>query len=86
MLVGIAEEGDDLLLLACIERARVNFAAGLLDLLDQRFELGAVAAPGEHRKALGGELLGDLAADVSLRRRSRPRSRFSFARVFSRSG
>ena len=63
VLVGIAEEGDDLLLLARIERARVNFAAGLLDLLDQRFELGAVAAPGEHREALRGELLCDLAAD-----------------------
>ena len=50
MLVGIAEEGDDFLFLARIERAGVNFAAGRLDLLDQRFELGAVAAPGEHRK------------------------------------
>ena len=64
MLVGIAEEGDDLLFLARIERAGVNFTAGLLDLLDQRFELGAVAAPGEHRESLGGELLCDFAADI----------------------
>src|SRR4051812_4066364 len=63
MLVGIAEERDDLLLLACIERACVNFPAGLLDLLDERFELGAVTAPGKYREALGGELLCDLATD-----------------------
>src|SRR5438045_9371104 len=52
------------LFFACVERARVNFAAGLLDLLDQRFELGAVAPPGEHREALVGELLCNLAADI----------------------
>src|SRR3954447_5759949 len=63
VLVGIAEKRDDLVLLARIERARVNFAAGLLDLLDERFELGAVAASREHRKALGGKLLCNLAAD-----------------------
>jgi hypothetical protein len=64
MLVGISEEGDDLLLLARIERARLDFAAGRLDLLHQRFELGTVAAPGEHRKPLRSKLLGDFAADV----------------------
>src|SRR3954454_24434215 len=63
MLVGIVEKRDDLVFLARIERARVNFAAGLLDLLDERVELGAVAATGENRKALGGELLCNLAAD-----------------------
>jgi hypothetical protein len=64
VLVGIAKEGDDLLFLACVERARVNFAAGLLDLLDQRLELGAITAPGKHREALRGKLFGDFAADV----------------------
>src|SRR3954454_1196490 len=60
VLVGIAEKRDDLVFLARIERARVNFAAGLLDLLDERFELGGVAASRKHRKALGGELLFNL--------------------------
>ena len=64
VLVGIAKEGDDLLFLAGVERARVDFAAGLLDLLDQRFELGAVATPGEYREALGSKFLCDLAADI----------------------
>ena len=41
----------------------MNFTAGRLDLLDQRFELGAVAASGEHREAFGGKFFGDLAAD-----------------------
>ena len=63
MLVGVIEEGDDLLLLARIERTGMDLAAGRLDLLDQRLELGAVAAAGENRKSLGGKLLGDLAAD-----------------------
>ena len=49
---------------ARIERARVDFAAGRLDLLHQRFELGAVAAPGEHREPFQSKLLGDFAADV----------------------
>ena len=63
MLVGVIEEGDDLLLLARIERAGMDLAAGRLDLLDQRLELGAVTAAGENRKSLGSKLLGDLAAD-----------------------
>ena len=63
MLVGVFQERDDFLFLARIERARVNLAPGRLDLLDQRFELGAVAAPGEHRNSFRGKLLGDLAAD-----------------------
>src|SRR4051812_38184508 len=49
VLVGVAEKRDDLVFLARIERARVNFAAGLFDLLDERFELGAVAASREPR-------------------------------------
>ena len=52
MLVGITEEGSDLLFLARVERAGVDFSAGLLDLLHQRFELGAVAAAGEHGESL----------------------------------
>ena len=36
------------------------FASGLLDFLDQRRKLVAVAAAGEDREALGGELPGDL--------------------------
>jgi hypothetical protein len=63
MLIGIVEERDNLLLHARIERARVDLATGGLDLLGQRRELVAVAATGEDRKALGGELLGDLAAN-----------------------
>src|SRR5450631_1911085 len=62
--VGVSEEGDDFLLLARIERARVDFAAGRLDFLHQRFELGAVAAPGEHREPFRSKLLSDFAADV----------------------
>jgi len=45
MLVGVIEEGRDLLLLPRVERARDNRPAGRLDLLDQGFELGAVARP-----------------------------------------
>src|SRR5229473_1667446 len=50
VLVGVAKEGGDFLLLARIERARVDFSARRLDLLHQRFELGTVAAPGKHRE------------------------------------
>src|SRR5450432_650471 len=64
MLVGVSEEGDDFLLLARIERARVDFSPRGLDLLDQRFELGAVAAPGEHREPFRSKFLGDFGADV----------------------
>ena len=64
MLVGVVEEGGDLVLLPRIERARHDRSAGGLDLLHQRLELGAVAPAGEHGKAFGGEFLGDLAADV----------------------
>src|SRR4029077_17012698 len=63
VLVGIGEEGGDLLLLARLERAGVNLAAEGLDLLDQRLQLGAVAASGENRKTFGSKFLGDLAAD-----------------------
>ena len=63
VLVGIVEEGDDLLFLARVERTGVDLAARGLDLLDQRRELVAVAAAGEDGEAFGGELLGDLAAD-----------------------
>jgi len=52
MLIRIAKEGNNLLLLARIEGACVDFASGFLDFLDQRLKLGAVAAPGEHRKTL----------------------------------
>jgi hypothetical protein len=52
VFVRIAKEGDNLLFLACIEGARVDFASGFLDFLDQRLKLGAVATPGEHREAL----------------------------------
>jgi hypothetical protein len=68
VLVGVIQEGDDLLLLARIERTGVDFAASGLDLLDQRRQLVAVAAAGEDGKALGGKLLGDLAtATVAFR-------------------
>ncbi|MGY4446560.1 hypothetical protein ACVWZR_001220 [Bradyrhizobium sp. i1.3.1] len=63
MLVGVIEEGDDLLLFACIERARVNLAAGGLDVLHQRRQLVAVAAPGKDRETFRGKFLGDLGAD-----------------------
>src|SRR3954468_17865707 len=63
VLVGVVQEGDDLLLLARVERTCVNLAAGGLDLLDQRRQLVAVAAAGEDSKALGSKLLGNLAAD-----------------------
>src|SRR5215470_6089490 len=64
MLVGVVEEGNDLLLLARIERSGVDLAAGRLDLLNQGFELGAVAAAGEDRETFGSEFLGNLAADI----------------------
>ena len=44
MLVGVVEEGGDLLLLARVERTGMDLAAGRLDLLDQRRELVAVTA------------------------------------------
>jgi hypothetical protein len=52
MLVGVAEEGGNLLFLARVERAGVDFSTSLLDLLYQRFELGAVAATGKHGETL----------------------------------
>jgi len=61
VLVGVIEEGCDLLLLARVERTAVDLAAGGLDLLDQRRQLVAVAAACEDGKALGSKLLGDLA-------------------------
>src|SRR6478609_1218580 len=64
VLVGIAEECGNFFFLARIERAGVDFPTGLLDLLHERFELGAVAAPGEHRESLRRKLLCDLASDV----------------------
>jgi hypothetical protein len=64
MLVGIAKERDDLLLLARIQRTRVDFAAGGFDGLHQRVQLGAIAAAREHREPLGCKLLCDLAADI----------------------
>jgi len=64
VLVGVTKEGDDLLLLARIERAGVDLAAGGLDVLDERRELVAIAAAGENRKTFRGEFLGDLAANV----------------------
>src|SRR5216684_2571890 len=63
MLIGVVEEGDDLLLLARIERAGMDLAAASLDVLDQRRELVAVAPAGEYRKAFCSEFFGDLAAD-----------------------
>jgi hypothetical protein len=63
VFVGVGKEGGDLLLLSRVERAGVDFTTGRLDLLDQRLQLGAVAAPGEDRKTFGGKFLGDLAAD-----------------------
>ena len=51
MLVGIAEERDNLVFLTCIERARLNFSACFLNLLHQRLEFGAIPAPGEYRKS-----------------------------------
>jgi hypothetical protein len=68
MLVGVVEEGDDLLLLARIERPRVDLAAGGLDIRNQGRQLVAVAAAGENRKAFGRELLRS-------RRRCNPRRR-----------
>ena len=43
VLVGVIEEGRDLVFLPRIERARDDRSARGLDLLDQRLELGAVA-------------------------------------------
>src|SRR5712671_645143 len=64
VFVGVPQEGDDFLLLARIQRARVDLSPGRLDLLHQRFQLGAVAAAGEYREAFGSKLLGDLTADI----------------------
>src|SRR5581483_3393124 len=62
--VSVVEEGDDLLLLARIQRARMDLSARILHRLHQRRELLAIAAAGEHGKAFSGELLGDLGADI----------------------
>src|SRR5205085_6444323 len=63
LLVGVVEEGGDLLLLSRIERTGVDFTALGLDLLHQRLQLGAVASSGENREAFRGKSLRDLAAD-----------------------
>src|SRR5205085_9780320 len=51
LLVGVVEEGRDLLLLPRIERTGVDFTAGRLDLFYQRLQLGTVASSGENREA-----------------------------------
>jgi hypothetical protein len=63
MLVGVIEEGCDLVLLPRVERAGDNRAAGRFNVLHQRLEFGAVAAACEHGEPLGGKFLGDLGAD-----------------------
>src|SRR5262249_30011221 len=64
VLVRFAEKGGDSLLVARIQRARVDLAGRRFDLLDQRLELGAVATSSENRETFGGEFLGDLAANI----------------------
>src|SRR6185312_7944289 len=64
MLVGVGEERGGLFLLSRIERAGEDGAAGGFHFLHQRFELFAVAPPGEDGKAFGGEFLDDLGADI----------------------
>ena len=61
--VGFAQEGGDVLLLAGIEPARHDLAAGGFDVGDERRELVGVAPAGEDREALGGEFLRDGGAD-----------------------
>ena len=62
--VGVGEEGGGFVLLARIERAAEDGAAGSLDFLHQRLELFAVAAAGEHGESFGREFFCDLGADV----------------------
>src|SRR5258705_219900 len=64
VLVGVIEEGRDLLLLPRVQRAREDRSSGALDFLDQRLELGAIAPPREHGEPFGCEFLRDLGADV----------------------
>src|SRR6266403_288223 len=64
VLVGVIEEGRDLLLLPRIQRAREDRPSGALDFLDQRLELGAIAPTCEHGEPFGCEFLRDLGADV----------------------
>src|SRR6266446_72440 len=64
VLVGVIEEGRDLVLLPRIQRAREDRSSGALDFLHQRLELGAVAPPGEYGESFRGKFLRDLAADV----------------------
>src|ERR1700730_13613136 len=63
VLVGVGEKFDDLLFLSRIESASEHRAARLLDFLHQRRELFALTPADEYVKSLGGELLGDFAAD-----------------------
>ena len=64
MPVRIVEKRDDLVFLARVQRTRMDLAALGLDVLYQRLELGAVAAPCEDREPFGRKFLGNLAANI----------------------
>src|SRR5258708_37794095 len=64
VLVGVVEEGCDLVLFPRVQRARDDRSARALDFPDQRLELGAVAPPCEHGEPFGCEFLRDLGADI----------------------
>ena len=64
VLVGVIEEGRDLVLLARVQRTREDRSSGALDFLHQRLELGAIAPPREHGEPFSCEFLRDLGADV----------------------
>ena len=63
VLVGRPQERRDVVFLARVERAGDDASARGFDVGDQRRELLAVPASGEHGETFGGEFPRDRAAD-----------------------
>ena len=64
---GFLEEGDDVLLLARIERTAVDRATGGRHLRQEGRELLAIAPARDNRESFGGEFFRDLRADIVAR-------------------
>src|SRR6059058_2555971 len=63
VLVGVAQEGHNLVLLSRVERAAEYLSVRRFDFLDERRELFALTSSDKDRKTFGRKFLGDLAAD-----------------------
>jgi len=64
LLLDLFEQGDDLILLACIAAEGVSGAAGGADLFDEGGELFGVAARDADLHAFAGEALGERGAQA----------------------